>query len=204
MRNQKMYLTLFLSLFSLGLFAQTLIRIPFIQPKVFTVTPQTKYTTLPVNGSIKLGEDASVSGGSGIYSYLWTSEGKEMGTTNTLTVDKTGNYILEIKDGKGCTSSIMYYVTDGSSALEKTTELKMIVFPNPSEGIVNIQLKTLEGLEKITVITPDGQTVATYTDGDYSFKDNQISLDLKNLPKGQYFISLYTNTTILTNAIILR
>jgi len=204
MRNQNIYLAVIFSLFYLGVSAQTLIKIPFIQPAVFTVTPQTKYTALPEAGSIKLGEDAFISGGSGNYAYLWTTEGKEIGTTNTLTVDKPGNYCLEVNDGHGCKSSIMYYVTDGSSALQNTTELKMIVFPNPTEGVVNIQLKKTESLEKITVLTPDGLTIATFLKGDYSYKDNQISLDLKDLPKGHYFISLHFDTKILTNAIILR
>jgi len=204
MRNQTFYLALFFSLFCLGASAQSLIRISFVQPPVFTVTPQTKYTTLPVSGSIQLGEDASISGGSGSYTYIWTSEGKELGTAKTLTVDKPGNYSLVVNDGHGCTSGIMYYVTDGSSALEKTTELKMIVFPNPTEGLVSIQLKTIEGLEKITVLTPDGRTVATYSEGEYTYIDQQISLDLKDLPKGNYFISLHFDSKILTNAIILR
>jgi len=204
MRNLNIYLALLFSLFYLGVSAQALIKIPFIQPAVFTVTPQTKQTTLPETGSIKLGEDAFISGGSGNYDYLWTTEGRELGTANTLTVDKTGNYCLEVNDGHGCKSSIMYYVTNGSSGLENTTELKMIVFPNPTEGIVNIQLKKSDGLEKITVLTPDGRTIATFLQGDYSYKDNQISLDLKNLPKGHYFISLHFDTKIRTNAIILR
>jgi len=203
MRIQKLYLVLFFSSFYLGATSQTVIKIPFIQQAAFTVSPSSIYTSYPVGGSIKLGLDASVSGGSGVYSYQWTLGEVILGTESTLTVDQIGDYILQIKDGKGCQSSIMYNVSE-NTALSEVSEVALIVYPNPSKGIVYIQLKTVAGLEKITLFTPDGKTVADYSGKGIKYENNRISLDLKNKPKGKYLISILLGKETLTKAIILR
>jgi len=203
MRIQKLYLVLFFSSFYMGVTSQTVLKIPFIQPAAFTVSPSSVYTTYPVGGSVKLGLDASVSGGSGAYSYQWTLSDVILGTESTLTVDQIGNYTLLIKDGKGCQSSIMYYVSE-NTALSETSEVAMIVYPNPSQGTVYIQMKTVDGLEKITIYTPDGKTVAVYSGKTIKYENNRISLDLKNMPKGKYFISILLGKETFTKAILLR
>jgi len=127
----------------------------------------------------------------------------QLSTEATLTVDKTGNYSLLISDGNGCQSSIMYYVT-GGTAIDQVKDLATIVYPNPTEGPVNIQLKTVEKLDKIEVINPDGRVITEYSGDQIKYENNKIFLNLKNLPKGNYFISLHFGKKVQTNAIILR
>lgn len=203
MNHRNIFIFVLSLVFCLAVNAQTVVKIPFNQPTAFSVTPSSIFTLLPETGTIKLGLDAKISGGSGNYTYLWTSGERTLGTESTLTVDKTGNYLLLVKDGNGCQSSILYTVT-GSASLTDAKNQNLKVWPNPSKGLVYIQGRTTTDLDKIVLLTPDGKTIANYTKKDLKTENNRVTLMLDKLPKGYYVLSLQYGKETLTKAILLR
>lgn len=203
MRKRNVSIFLFIAVFSLATHAQTVLKIPFNQPTVFSVTPSSIFTLLPETGNIRLGLDAKISGGSGKYTYQWTSGEQTLGTESTLTVDKAGIYLLLVKDEKGCQSSILYTVT-GSAALTDAKKQNLKVWPNPSKGPVSIQTKTMTELENIILLTPDGKTIANYSKKDLKIENNSVTLMLDKLPKGYYVLSVQYGKETLTQAILLQ
>lgn len=85
----------------------------------------------------------------------------------------------------------------------KTTGMidkQMVVYPNPSEGMVTVELTNLAGSSDITVSNTLGVKVYRST-----VTDNQVpEIDLTDQPKGIYFITLKNEKTIITKKIILR
>ena len=68
------------------------------------------------------------------------------------------------------------------------------IYPNPTNGIVNIDIEGYDKITEIRVLSINGELL---------LKDNFTnSLNLYFLPSGIYFIQLFTNSTVLTHKII--
>jgi len=80
---------------------------------------------------------------------------------------------------------------------------KFAVYPNPSNGILNIDLTESTNFKNFTIINSLGQTV--YNKDLESLRGNQImTIDLKDNAPGIYFITLQSNNTIVTRKLILN
>jgi Secretion system C-terminal sorting domain len=101
-----------------------------------------------------------------------------------------------IDAGKSCVSTDTMIVTALSSSecttgivTTKTENLNMMIYPNPSNGIINILLKDDKtSYATITVISLDGRVILAEQLG--SVKDIQKEINLSNAAKGIYFIKL--------------
>ena len=76
--------------------------------------------------------------------------------------------------------------------IESHSESCVCIYPNPTNGIINIDA---EGLENVTVLNTLGQTI-------YSSSETQI--DLSKYGKGLYFVRIQTNKGIETEKIIVK
>ena len=63
------------------------------------------------------------------------------------------------------------------------------IFPNPTDGILNIQVEVSLEQFDLRVMNPVGQTIRTENIRGRSF----TSMDLSSLPAGTYFIELSSN-----------
>ena len=66
--------------------------------------------------------ELSTSGGTGPYSYSWTSTVSGFTSTNSKDIStlKTGNYSVEVTDAKSCKKTFTYTVTEPAAALSAT------------------------------------------------------------------------------------
>ena len=69
------------------------------------------------NGSI----DLSVAGGTGGYTYSWTSGGSPVGTTEDLTGLTAGTYDVTVTDANSCTGTISVTLTEPTQIVLSTT-----------------------------------------------------------------------------------
>jgi hypothetical protein len=80
--------------------------------------------------------------------------------------------------------------------------LKLEVFPNPTNTVLNIKLSTKNSNTDngtITVIDAVGKIIQTYKTYGDSFAE---SIDTKNLSEGIYFVKYQNTNTTLTNKFI--
>lgn len=102
--------------------------------------------------------DVTASGGTPPYGYLWDNDGTGNTSTNEdLTNLPGGVYNVTVTDQNGCTESVQVIV--GSSvAVAEIDDLRIEVYPNPSNGMIMIRSIGDAGAQ-ITVFDLNGKQV---------------------------------------------
>jgi uncharacterized repeat protein (TIGR03803 family) len=122
-----------------------------------------------------------VSGGTIPYNYLWSS-GQ---TIDSITKQCPGNYCCTVTDSHGCFDSACMTVdndtTTGVLQLMANDE-KIIIYPNPSNGIFTIEQSAEKQIGVIEVYNVLGEKVFKS-----SFSAPRFTLDLSGQPAGIYF-----------------
>ena len=80
----------------------------------------------------------------------------------------------------------------------------VVIYPNPSEGKVNINLKGISGNSvKIDIRNMEGQTILFKT---YFLTESEFhkTLDLSTIPKGMYLVSVITNQQRVVKKMIIK
>ena len=92
---------------------------------------------------------------------------------------------------------------DGQNSLSdiivvrNNNEKEMLVYPNPSTGIVNIET---ENSVDVAIYSSVGQTVAQY-----HFEANTLNkIDLSDQPKGIYFVSYYSVDKLIVKKLMIK
>jgi hypothetical protein len=144
------------------------------------VTPATNGN----NGSAS----TTVSGGAAPYTYAW-SNGATNSSINNL---PAGNYSLTVSDNNGCWYVEQFIVDLQSSIIDKKTIAKYIdVYPNPSNGVFNVQIDLNETKNiKAEVYNALGVKVSERI-FDIQ-RPETIVFDLNNLPNSTYILKLST------------
>jgi hypothetical protein len=155
------------------------------------------------------------------WTPLWSTQNSTIAsivgsaTSANVTLSTTGSgkihmvYTL-IDAAKNCVSSDTMIVTALSLsecttgiADNKSENLNMLVYPNPSNGIINILLKDDKtNFTTITVIALDGRVILAEQLG--SVKDIQKEINLSNAAKGIYFIRLTKGEETLFSKVIVQ
>ncbi len=129
-----------------------------------------------------------------LTNYMWEPSGNT-GATETITA--SGQYIVTATDGAGCTSSdtVLVIYQDCASIDEINNGIEtMIVYPNPNNGLFNIQLQAQAGVEikSIEVRSLDGKLIesAQLNNANGLIK---TTFDLTNQSTGVYLINVLTS-----------
>ncbi len=139
------------------------------------------------------------SGGIG-NAFQWMRDGNpipgERGQTCTATV--AGNYSVSLTNKDGCiASSKSVYVgclslaaAGSPDGLSVAANEETLVYPNPSNGIVNIKYSsTFSRQMQINVFDVSGRLVFSKTTSAIK-GNNNLQLDLRNLNSGSYYVEL--------------
>ena len=115
--------------------------------------------------------------------YQWLFEGGPIGgeTNQTLVVNVTGNYQVQITDANGCTalSDTLFYLNVGVNELQDNA---MRVWPSPSEGPINVGFnKAFTGA--VTIVDQSGRVLFTRD----LQSANSLRVDI-GLGSGSYFL----------------
>lgn len=126
--------------------------------------------------------------------YLWLPSNK---TTPTITVDSTGIGLhsaqvkVLVTDNNGCVGEdsvmVSFKICGG---IEELAGIKVQVFPNPSNGLFTLEIKTQkqETLD-IAIISPTGETV--YSNPGVSVSGMATKkIDVSRLPQGTYLLQV--------------
>ncbi|MBN1183826.1 MAG: T9SS type A sorting domain-containing protein [Bacteroidales bacterium] len=128
------------------------------------------------------------------YIYTWYKDGDELpvaATEHQYTATENGVYSVEVTDENGCSEmsnsqsvTTIVDVDDPLSVLE--------IFPNPTNGKINIALKNTPQIERITISNLAGKKVY-----DQSFTEkqliNDLEIDISDQKSGMYIIHVTTD-----------
>ena len=99
--------------------------------------------------------------------------------------------------------NLLAHLTFIHTVQEKEQKDYIHLFPNPSNGIVNIQVQKKTNkfhvIEEIKVINEVGETVKSF-----GLSPTKFRVDLSNQPNGVYFITIKTNFQTETHKIIIQ
>ena len=177
--------------------------------------PVTKLCTLDVNeytppvplsviasatpSVIYLGEtsqlNAEASGGSGSYTYSWTSV--PAGFTSDIPDPvvqpaQTTKYFIEVNDGNGSVSdSVEVTVNSWPAGIcdQRSMEAHITVSPNPTHGIVNVSFNNVKEADCVFILY-DIQGNILKNESHKVIHGTTDRLDFSGLPKGVYFLRI--------------
>ncbi len=172
-----------------------------LQPPALS-SPVDNATGVALNGSLTWG---SVSGATSYKVEVSTQSDfsttvvstTETTTTFTFSGELTNNttYYWRVRSvngvGESSWSDVWIFTTLVSTEIRDTGIPQFLVYPNPTKGLINIDLESdFYGDVLIWIYFSNGQLVRTY-----AFKDNNesvISLNLESLKDGVYFVRVKT------------
>ena len=144
----------------------------------------------------------TATGGTPGYVYNWIDciTQASMGTQPTLGNACAGDYAFQATDINGCTvTSSCVTLSTTSSLAENENSFDISVFPNPSNGVINVVNSFSESTFELTVYDINGRLV--YSN---QFEDNLISIDLRNvLSDGIYTVTVVTTSLKYTSKIMI-
>ena len=120
---------------------------------------------------------------------LWFAHEDDAATlTNPLESDMplsdgTTYYAVIVSDN-GCVSDVFAVTVTVTLGNNKFDRAKLAYYPNPTQGILNIQYA--ETIERVEIYNTIGQLVGTQ-----DFSSNQITVDMGNLSNGTYLLKLH-------------
>lgn len=175
--------TLCIGFCGLTTLAQSIVEINVDQNPVFEVSTNVVNATFPEDGgTMTLGADLVITGGSGNYAYRWyTPEGVELGNESTISVENEGAYKLDVTDECDCLQTVEFNVSTAS-----VNDIRANVFhitPNPAESIV--EFGGIQA-EQMALTSMNGQLAAVISASGATFDKADVSF----LAPGTYIVTL--------------
>lgn len=108
-------------------------------------------------------------------------------------------------DGSGFYSSLADCETDcHTSSLTDDLAKQFLIFPNPTNGIVNIVFNQISSLESIQLSIMNSLGELVYEEKAIVTKEFTKEVDLSNQSKGVYFLEIITDKGIVKKKLILQ
>lgn len=142
-----------------------------------------------------------IAGGTGQYGYVWLRNGSPFVNSEDLTNAPAGDYTLVVTDGNGCTASFDFTLTEMVGNQEVSTEFFTEVFPNPAQekawlAVAFPKAQTLH----LTLSDAAGRALSTWTVRNVT--EQNIPLDLKHLPAGNYQLRIRTEKETIVEQVV--
>lgn len=119
------------------------------------------------------------------YYYFWTNDEAAKAPLLTVLYDVEQDTVMNIK---WCVTAYK-----NPDKIKQVTNTKLIVFPNPAKN--NVQILTDEHIKNIVVYDITGKAVL------YS---KEKILNVENLTKGTYFVSIHTDKTVYNSKLLIQ
>ncbi len=134
-------------------------------------------------------------------SFLW-STGDSTASVE-VSPKRTTTYTVQAQNGDvTITDTIVVYVESCQETYDKVADLKLIIYPNPSNGLVTIDIKGAEKSLDLELFDMNGRLI--YKEKiDTRYQQINKDVDLSRLPKGMYLIRLYNIEQNVVSKILL-
>lgn len=150
---------------------------------------------------IENGATLSISSGATVYQWYLNDTLINGASSSTYTANQNGNYTV-IHTNNGCTDTtdVFNFVSAGIEVIEPADWFTL--FPNPAKNIITVSLlKTISNsITNLEIKNQLGQTVKTVTLN--ATTASQTAIDITELPKGVYFVSLKNERSVINKNFI--
>ncbi|MBL7803641.1 MAG: T9SS type A sorting domain-containing protein [Saprospiraceae bacterium] len=129
--------------------------------------------------------DLDISGNSGPYLVVWSSNGVVVGNTEDLSGLTAGDYTAVVTGANGCTASLTVTVSNVSATAEPLSEAGWLLFPNPVSDLLQLR-RTTPGSDPADIYLYDarGRLIVQHTATD------SAQLNVSAQPSGLYLLLL--------------
>ncbi len=208
----KQLIFLFLLFVGFNTGAQTVVTLNVNQPPEFGFEITSSDTTIVRGDSIVLGQDLTIYGGYGEYSFFW-SPGATLSDSTIMNPfafpEDTTSYELTVVDNYGCSFSVNYkisvraYPVSVGYGIKKSNSLFAKLFPNPNGGRFKVELTGEPQPEiNLAVIDISGRTI--YQKELKNFTGNYTETMEMSLPNGVYTLLIITDSDKLQRQFIIN
>ena len=144
--------------------------------------------------------DISVTGGTPNYTFAWTGPNGFTASTEDISNLEDGTYSVTITDDNGCTTTLNDIVVQPSASLDELEDALFVVYPNPTNGMVNIVLKN-PIVDEVSIRVTDVTGRIVYNS---DLEGLSFNIDLSAAADGTYFLHVATDTKRTTQPIVLK
>jgi hypothetical protein len=140
-------------------------------------------------------------GGTGSLSFQWLHNGTPFATSEDLSGAPAGDYTLIITDSNGCTATYDFTLTETVGGATIQQEYFTEVFPNPAtdKAWLAISFPKVQTLH-LSLWDASGRAIQTWTVKNVT--EQNIPLELKNLPNGSYQLRVLTEAGMFVETVI--
>ena len=167
-----------------------------------TVSEPTALTASTTSTDEIFGNDGSIdvtaAGGTPPYTYSWTGPNGYTSTVEDPTNLESGDYTVTITDANGCTFDRDAFVDSQLGVLENG--FSFTIYPNPSNGVFNVQLLNFDDQVQVEIVDVTGRIVYRSMNNGQSL----FNVDLNDKADGTYFFRISSGEFETTKKIILR
>ena len=159
-------------------------------------------TTDPPNGIICLGDDVTITASSGFQSYSWDN-----GMTGPVIVDSplaNQTYTLTTVDSNNCSGEVIVMIIVDSCNTNISDILSSLdVYPNPSNGVINIEFNTHDLREmEISIFNVLGEQI--YFSNEMLNGEFSTTIDLSSQSKGVCLIKIKTDRGVINRKLVIE
>ena len=136
------------------------------------------------------------------FAYQWFKNGKAItgATSKSMSVSNSGNFKVKITNENGCENFSDEVYVIGSS-IQEEHRLTLKLYPNPTEDFINIDPGSFSEKEiEVELINQMGQLVLRQ----HAEEGEIVRIDVRNLNKGVYIISVRSVTNSYTGRFLLK
>ncbi len=143
----------------------------------------------------------SASGGTGTLTYSWTGPNGFTSTSEDISGLAPGLYTLTVTDAQGC-SSIQSVNILSQVGVEGNDLISLRIFPNPSNGVLNIEgLNNFSDEATINIYDAQGQRVYTEAATGNEFRS---TIDMTSNERGMYSVEVISGNSRSIQQIVIR
>ena len=167
-------------------------------PDTISITLEaTAATNMEWNGAI----DATVTGGTGSYGYLWfDGEGTLFATGEDLENIPPGNYCLQVTDENECIAQACIEVENITSTIDRTLDQHITLSPNPTSNEVTISFEMPEQQEAMMILMDiSGQELRRMHKAP---ADRQVKLEMGMYAEGVYLLKIVVEDRLVVKRVM--
>lgn len=168
-----------------------------------TEPTQVNLSTIPSSASSGLNNGSiTMSGSGGLSPYSYSINGTNYYSGSLFSNLAAGTYTCYVKDANGCIYSTTVTVDQVAELVEENS-IQANLFPNPNNGIFEIESSGLQG-EKLEckLFNLQGQLLSEFSLTISNCKVSQSIEMSKKLPAGKYFLGLYNQSKVVIKEFI--
>ncbi len=169
-------------------------------PDAMSITLEaTAATNMEQNGAI----DATVTGGTGSYGYIWYDElGNLFGTGEDLTGLPAGTYCLKVTDENECIAQACVVVENITSTIDRTLEQAISLSPNPTSDELKVSFE-MPQQQEATLILLDISGQELWRQQKQSSSD-EVIVNMGVYAEGVYLMKIVMGDSLVVKKVVVN